>query len=158
MARVMGRAASATARRTPSRAVQRRARRHKVIMESVTQEKKKLRSVVCIPCFEMSSSILINQICFEAQAPSGYTFIPAGNPQLTTACKERCRKEGLQIHAVSVRILAGRYPPQCLYCLDHTTPQDPQPVSACSSDRISLPQHCGGSCLLRAWPLPHKHW
>ncbi|CAG8127022.1 unnamed protein product [Penicillium olsonii] len=85
MARVMGRAASATARRTPSRAVQRRARRHKVIMESVTQEKKKLRSV----------------ICFEAQAPSGYTFIPAGNPQLTTACKERCRNEGLQIHAVS---------------------------------------------------------
>ncbi|KAK9854068.1 protein of unknown function DUF2293 [Penicillium brevicompactum] len=54
-------------------------------MESVTQEKKKLRSV----------------ICFEAQAPSGYTFIPAGNPQLTTACKEKCRAEGLQIHAVS---------------------------------------------------------
>ncbi|KGO65134.1 protein of unknown function DUF2293 [Penicillium italicum] len=54
-------------------------------MESVTQEKKKLRSV----------------ICFEAQAPSGYTFIPAGNPQLTTTCKERCRDEGLQIHAVS---------------------------------------------------------
>ncbi|KAK4866259.1 hypothetical protein LT330_008600 [Penicillium expansum] len=54
-------------------------------MESVTQEKKKLRSV----------------ICFEAQAPSGYTFIPAGNPQLTTTCKERCRHEGLQIYAVS---------------------------------------------------------
>ncbi|KAJ5129223.1 uncharacterized protein N7515_005262 [Penicillium bovifimosum] len=85
MARVMGRAASALARRSPSRAAQRRARRHKVIMESVTQEKKKLRSV----------------ICFEAQAPSGYTFIPAGNPLLTTACKERCRAEGLQIHAVS---------------------------------------------------------
>jgi hypothetical protein len=47
------------------------------------------------------------QICFEAQAPSGYTFIPAGNPLLTTACKERCRAEGLQIHAVSVRTLAG---------------------------------------------------
>lgn len=54
-------------------------------MESVTQEKKKLQSV----------------ICFEARAPTGYTFIPAGNPQLTTACKERCRKEGLRIHAVS---------------------------------------------------------
>jgi hypothetical protein len=50
MARVMGRASSAlaAARRAPSRAVQRRARKHKVIMESVTQEKKKLRSVVCI--------------------------------------------------------------------------------------------------------------
>ncbi|CAG7968687.1 unnamed protein product [Penicillium nalgiovense] len=85
MARVIRRAASASARHGAGRAVQRRARRHKVIMESVTQEKKKLRSV----------------ICFEAQAPSGYTFIPAGNPQLTTTCKERCRAEGLQIHAVS---------------------------------------------------------
>ncbi|KAJ5419830.1 uncharacterized protein N7487_003380 [Penicillium crustosum] len=85
MARVIRRAASASVRHGPGRAIQRRARRHKVIMESVTQEKKKLRSV----------------ICFEAQAPSGYTFIPAGNPQLTTTCKERCREEGLQIHAVS---------------------------------------------------------
>ncbi|CAI7582699.1 unnamed protein product [Penicillium glandicola] len=85
MARVIRRAASVSVRHAPGRAIQRRARRHKVIMESVTQEKKKLRSV----------------ICFEAQAPSGYTFIPAGNPQLTTTCKERCRDEGLQIHAVS---------------------------------------------------------
>ncbi|CDM30040.1 hypothetical protein DTO006G1_6254 [Penicillium roqueforti] len=83
MTRVIRRAGSV--RHGPDRATQRRARRHKVIMESVTQEKKKLRSV----------------ICFEAQAPSGYTFIPAGNPQLTTTCKERCRDEGLQIYAVS---------------------------------------------------------
>lgn len=47
MTRVVGRAVSTTARRAPSRAVESRARRHKVIMESVTQEKKKLRSVVC---------------------------------------------------------------------------------------------------------------
>ncbi|KAJ5691488.1 hypothetical protein N7488_012223 [Penicillium malachiteum] len=85
MARVVRRAASAAAWRAPSRAIQRRARKHKVIMESVTQEKKKLRSV----------------ICFEAKAPTGYTFIPAGNPHLTTACKERCRKENIQIYAVS---------------------------------------------------------
>lgn len=49
MARVVRRAASASVRRAPSRAVQRRARKHKVIMESVTQEKKKLQSVVCFP-------------------------------------------------------------------------------------------------------------
>ncbi|KAJ6112617.1 hypothetical protein N7512_007941 [Penicillium capsulatum] len=85
MARVVRRAASAAARRAPTRAVQRRARKHKVIMESVTREKKKLRSV----------------ICFEAKAPSGYTFIPAGNPLLTTTCKEKCRIEGLEIFAVS---------------------------------------------------------
>lgn len=57
MARVMGGEASATARRAPSRAVQRRARRHKVIMESVTQEKKKLRSVVFTLCRVLSHDL-----------------------------------------------------------------------------------------------------
>ncbi|KAI2790433.1 hypothetical protein POX_d05946 [Penicillium oxalicum] len=85
MARVVRRAATAAVRGAPSRAIKRRARKHKVIMEAITQEKKKLRSV----------------ICFEAQAPSGFTFIPAGNPALTTACKERCRRDGLQVYAVS---------------------------------------------------------
>lgn len=54
-------------------------------MESVTQEKKKLRSV----------------ISFEAKAPPGYTFIPAGNPQLTNACKDICRTDGLKVFAVT---------------------------------------------------------
>ncbi|KAE8136153.1 hypothetical protein BDV38DRAFT_250078 [Aspergillus pseudotamarii] len=47
MARVFRRPASALARRASSRAAQRAARKHQVVMESVTQEKKKLRSVVC---------------------------------------------------------------------------------------------------------------
>ncbi|RAL13588.1 DUF2293 domain-containing protein [Aspergillus homomorphus CBS 101889] len=85
MARVSRRATSVFPRRAPSRIVKRTARRHKVILESVTQEKKKLRSV----------------ISFEAKAPPGYTFIPAGNPQLTTACKEICRKGSLKVFAVS---------------------------------------------------------
>ncbi|KAE8366675.1 hypothetical protein BDV27DRAFT_124955 [Aspergillus caelatus] len=85
MARVFRRPASALARRASSRAAQRAARKHKVVMESVTQEKKKLRSV----------------ISFEAKAPPGYTFIPAGNPQLTSACKEICRKDGLNVFAVT---------------------------------------------------------
>ncbi|KAF7595740.1 hypothetical protein BBP40_004871 [Aspergillus hancockii] len=85
MARVFRRPASALVRRAPSKAAQRTARKHKVIMESVTQEKKKLRSV----------------ISFEAKAPPGYTFIPAGNPQLTSACKELCRKDGLKVFAVT---------------------------------------------------------
>jgi hypothetical protein len=43
---------SASARRAPTRAVQRRARKHKVIMETITQEKKKLRSVVRVGVWE----------------------------------------------------------------------------------------------------------
>lgn len=79
-------------------------------MESVTQEKKKLRSVVCCPVDHLSSvshqqSNTLFQISFEAQAPPGYTFIPAGNPQLTNACKELCRKDGLKVFAVTVCFL-----------------------------------------------------
>ncbi|PYH95877.1 hypothetical protein BO71DRAFT_196069 [Aspergillus ellipticus CBS 707.79] len=85
MARVSRRAASAFARHTPSRAIKRNTRKHKVVLESITQEKKKLRSV----------------ISFEAKAPPGYTFIPAGNPQLTTSCKELCRKYGWKVFAVT---------------------------------------------------------
>ncbi|KAI9039526.1 DUF2293 domain-containing protein [Aspergillus affinis] len=85
MARVFRRPASTLSRRAPSRAARANSRKHRVIMESVTQEKKKLRSV----------------ISFQAKAPPGYTFIPAGNPQLTTACKELCRKDGLKVFAVT---------------------------------------------------------
>ncbi|ODH49676.1 hypothetical protein GX48_04200 [Paracoccidioides brasiliensis] len=85
MTRVVARATSAHAVRARSRLSKPRIRKHKIIMESITQEKKKLRSV----------------ISFEAKAPPGYTFIPAGNPQFTNACKEICRKDGLQVFAVS---------------------------------------------------------
>ncbi|BCR87006.1 DUF2293 domain-containing protein [Aspergillus chevalieri] len=85
MVRVFRRHASASARRAPSRTAKRNAQKHKVIMESITQEKKKLRSV----------------ISFETKAPPGYTFISAGNPQVTNACKELCRKDGLKIYAVT---------------------------------------------------------
>ncbi|EEP80873.1 predicted protein [Uncinocarpus reesii 1704] len=81
MTRVPNRAA-ALARSNGARA---KIRKHKIIMETVTQEKKKLRSV----------------ISFEAKAPPGYTFIPAGNPKFTSACKELCRKDGLKVFTVS---------------------------------------------------------
>ena len=42
------------------------------------------------------------QITFEAEAPRGYTFIPAGNPLLTTQCKELARQDGCRVYIVSV--------------------------------------------------------
>ncbi|PGH05619.1 hypothetical protein AJ80_08311 [Polytolypa hystricis UAMH7299] len=82
MTRVISRATSAHALRARDKP---KIRKHKIIMESITQEKKKLRSV----------------ISFEAKAPPGYTFIPAGNPQFTNACKEICRKEALKVYTVT---------------------------------------------------------
>lgn len=60
-------------------------RKHKVILESVTQKRKKLRSI----------------ISFEVNAPAGYTFIPAGNPRFTIACKESCREQALKVYTVT---------------------------------------------------------
>lgn len=48
------------------------------------------------------TALMHPQISFEAKAPPGYTFIPAGNPRFTIACKEVCRKDGLEVFTVSV--------------------------------------------------------
>ncbi|KAL9108174.1 MAG: hypothetical protein Q9227_007028 [Pyrenula ochraceoflavens] len=57
----------------------------KIVLEQVTQEKKKLRSV----------------LTFKAEAPRGYTFVQAGNPQVTNVLKEAARQANVQIFAVS---------------------------------------------------------
>lgn len=147
MARVL-RGPSARARRAPSRAAQRKVRTHKVVLESVTQQKRKLLSVVC-SCgvsVRVGHAEQPEQISFEAKAPRGYTFIPAGNPRLTTACKERCRKEGLRILAVTVRhkiILLISLLECCSSSapLDHPTSQHPRLVAACPPHRIPFPEH-----------------
>ncbi|KAJ5909147.1 hypothetical protein N7495_001829 [Penicillium taxi] len=60
-------------------------RKHKVIHERVSQQKKTLRTVL--------TSDLIS--------PRDYTLIPAGNPKLTTACKEMCRQSGSPVYVVT---------------------------------------------------------
>lgn len=44
----------------------------------------------------------VQQLSFKAEPPTGYTFIPAGNPELTNALKEFARKGNHRIYAVSV--------------------------------------------------------
>ncbi|KAF2019965.1 hypothetical protein BU24DRAFT_419573 [Aaosphaeria arxii CBS 175.79] len=60
---------------------------YKVVMEVVTQEKKKLRSVMA----------------YSAESPPGYTFVPLGHPELTEYCKERCRQRNLEAHIVTAQ-------------------------------------------------------
>ncbi|KAF3393080.1 hypothetical protein DPV78_009378 [Talaromyces pinophilus] len=82
MTRLPGRLVPGRAQNSSARS---KFRKHKVILESVTQKRKKLRTI----------------LSFEAKAPPGYTFIPAGNPTFTTACKEFCREQGLKIFTVT---------------------------------------------------------
>jgi hypothetical protein len=44
------------------------------------------------------------QLSFHTEPPPGYTFIPAGNPQLTTALKEFAQRGNHKIFSVSVSI------------------------------------------------------
>lgn len=84
-------AADARPPRSLSRLAHRKKKPYKVILESVTQEKKKLRSA----------------ISYNAQAPPGYAFVPAGHPDLTEKCKELCRTRGLEVHVVSVGLTSS---------------------------------------------------
>lgn len=105
MARVHQRAASARAAKARSRATGHKKRPYKVILESITQEKKKLYTVVCGRFRHTGTAkvLTMRKISFEAEAPPGYTFIPAGNPHLTNRCKELSREHGVKVLIVSVR-------------------------------------------------------
>jgi hypothetical protein len=81
-----------------------KSRKHRVVIESVTQEKKKLRTVVSRDAsnIALTTDVQSMQLSFTASPPPGYTFIPAGHPELTAAMKEFARKGNHQIYAVSV--------------------------------------------------------
>ncbi|OCK77401.1 hypothetical protein K432DRAFT_304300 [Lepidopterella palustris CBS 459.81] len=68
-------------------AATRKKKPYKILLESVTTAKKKLNSA----------------ISYDAHAPTGYSFVPAGTPDLTEFCKEICRKRGLIAHIVSAK-------------------------------------------------------
>ncbi|KIW12998.1 hypothetical protein PV08_08185 [Exophiala spinifera] len=67
--------------------------KHTVIVEGTSKEHNKLRSV----------------ITFRADPPKGYTFIPAGNPELTAALKEFARRGDHKIYAVTTTPHAERH-------------------------------------------------
>ncbi|MCJ1263955.1 hypothetical protein MMC22_003826 [Lobaria immixta] len=58
---------------------------YKVVFEQFTEKKRKLITV----------------LSFNAEAPVGYTFIPAGDPQITNRCKQLAREDGSRVYIVS---------------------------------------------------------
>ena len=87
-------------------------KRQKVVVESDSKGNK-LRSVVSRHVAARTARGFAyhrSQISFRAEPPTGYTFIPAGNPQLTAALKEFSRKENRKIHQVSVGQASPRSP------------------------------------------------
>lgn len=84
---------------------------YKVVLEEVS-EQKKLKTFVCTflwafmvvaGCTESNE----HQLSFNAQAPPGFTFIPAGDPQLTNRCKQLARDDGSTVYIVSVSLPAS---------------------------------------------------
>ena len=81
---------------------------YKVVIEQVTQQKKKLFILVCLPGWSSYGLILpfcVAQGSFETKPPRGYTFVAAGNPSLTKECKDLARQNSARVFVVSVGIL-----------------------------------------------------
>ncbi|KAF2708926.1 hypothetical protein K504DRAFT_408226 [Pleomassaria siparia CBS 279.74] len=81
-------------RRQPHRAsaldrsrIIRKKKPYKVVLEAVTQERKKLHSFTT----------------YRENAPPGYVFVPVGHPDLTEYCKDRCREWNLDAIIVSAK-------------------------------------------------------
>ncbi|TKA73482.1 hypothetical protein B0A49_04206 [Cryomyces minteri] len=88
MTRYHQRAASARVRTAANTGTQKRKnKQYKVVLESVTQEKRKLHSI------NVS----------DARVPPGYTYIPVGHPEFSECCKELSRVKGLPVYVVSLR-------------------------------------------------------
>ncbi|KAF2682149.1 hypothetical protein K458DRAFT_307996 [Lentithecium fluviatile CBS 122367] len=60
---------------------------YKIVLEAVTQEKRKLQSIMT----------------YHDQAPPGFGYIPVGFPEFTEWCKEQCRQRNLDVHIVSAK-------------------------------------------------------
>lgn len=82
-------------------------KKQKVVLERNDQEDKKLRTVVRTHNLTARGRTHRKaQISFRADPPQGYTFIPLGNPQLTTALKKAALDNNQKIYAVSVGVAA----------------------------------------------------
>ena len=106
MARVKQKARKASGKEISTRAAQvaKDRNKHKVVVETTSKDEKKLRSVVRRPKRRIprGTTYRNRQITFRADPPPGYTFIPAGNPELTAALKEFSRRDDQKIFAVTV--------------------------------------------------------
>ncbi|KAI4169596.1 MAG: hypothetical protein LQ348_007247 [Seirophora lacunosa] len=89
MARVPAKRAAAAPVRTGAlrhaRTNEQRKSSYKVVIEEITEKKKKLHTTVS----------------FRTQAPLGYTFVAAGDPRLTSKCKDIARAQSLTVYIVS---------------------------------------------------------
>jgi len=97
--------------------------RHKVVLPGNPKDKgKQLQSVVRkTRAAAGGTTHPISQITFKAEPPQGYTFIPAGHPELTAALKEFSRQGDHKIFAVTVSLMTPPYLSTSTNFVDHTT-------------------------------------
>ena len=75
---------------------------YKVVLENVTQEKKRLRIEVRAKREREVSSLTYLQDAYTDLPPRGYAFVPIGYPDVTEYCKEVCSQRGDVVYAVTV--------------------------------------------------------
>lgn len=119
--------------------VQKQRKKNKVVLESAgTKDHDKLRVTVrARPHKRRKAGTHNNQLSFRAEPPAGYTFIPAGNTQLTAAMKTFAKKGGHQIMAVSVGMIPESE--KLLIDLGDTTRSKARTITGSASYRLPFP-------------------
>lgn len=77
--------------------------KHKTILEWTENKDKKKKLEIEVGRFTTSSSHTnILEYTTNTQSPTNFSFVPLGNPELTTVCKELSREQGALMYIVSV--------------------------------------------------------
>lgn len=80
---------------------------YKVVLEEMTEKKKKLHTTVGLRSASVTRSKdlqIARKLSFRTEAPPGYTFVAAGDPKITSKCKELSRAQGVKVYIVSVSL------------------------------------------------------
>ena len=129
--------------------------KHKITVQNSSKEKgKPLHSVVSEFCRHVQRTThLSHQITIKADPPPGYTFIPAGNPELTQALKEFSRQGDHKIYAVTVsfRTYVRDLGITTLIYPDHSSRHPARAVKRSTSCWLSLPHPGCCSSLQLLW-------
>jgi hypothetical protein len=131
-------------------AKQRSNNKQKVVIESTGQGSKGPNNVVSKPASKNGRSRKLpspkrgthdtHQLSIHTEPPPGYTFIPVGNPQLTTALKEFAKRGNHKIFSVSVSSLPRKILSLTVYRQHHMLNAMSCRVKSTVQDFISLQQ------------------
>lgn len=100
---------------------------------------------------------LISQITVDKEPPPGFAFVPIGNPELTTLCKEISREKDAMIFMVSVSLIFPETRQHRLNPLSPVPLSNPSGIRRLAITRMNSPCTRPVSGTISGKPSSRKH-